>query len=336
MTRAAARSGAAPGAQGPGKPERAVLETAAEWFAILAADTVRDDERQRWQAWHDASRDHARAWQMVTAISAQFSAANTVGAKDALTLAGRRRRASIKTWLLLFGTALSGAGVMTAPASRRYLASMSADLRTAVGEIRQVALSDGTRLWLNTDSAVNLRYTDSLRAVELLAGEILIETAKDPAPVPRPFEVIVPPGRLRALGTRFAVRLLDDRTRLDVFEGAVEARLDGSHEARTVSEGDSLAFDASGFDGMADADDSRIGWFRKELIAVNMPLRDFLEELGRYLPGHLGCTDEVAHLKLVGVYPLGDPARVLDALARTLPVRVHRRLPWWTTVEAAT
>ena len=69
------------------------------------------------------------------------------------------------------------------------------------------------------------------------------------------------------------------------------------------------------------------------LLANDRPLGDFIEELADYLPGYLGCDPRVADLSLVGAYPLGDPERILQALAGSLPIRVNRRLPWWVTIE---
>lgn len=76
------------------------------------------------------------------------------------------------------------------------------------------------------------------------------------------------------------------------------------------------------------------GWARGQLVAADMPLGEFLDELARYRPGVLRCAPEVASLRLSGVYPLHDTDRVLAALPSVLPVQVRVR-PWWVTVEAA-
>ena len=73
---------------------------------------------------------------------------------------------------------------------------------------------------LNTSTALQVDYQDAARRLVLLAGEILIETARDGRG--RPFFVQTPAGRLQALGTRFSVQLQERQTRLDVFDGAVE------------------------------------------------------------------------------------------------------------------
>ena len=48
----------------------------------------------------------------------------------------------------------------------------------------EFTLADGTRLLLNSATAVDLRYSSSERLIVLRAGEIQIESAADPSPDP--------------------------------------------------------------------------------------------------------------------------------------------------------
>lgn len=50
----------------------------------------------------------------------------------------------------------------------------TSDLATATSERRSVQLPDGTRLQLNTDSAVDLDFNAQQRLITLLRGEILV------------------------------------------------------------------------------------------------------------------------------------------------------------------
>jgi transmembrane sensor len=40
-------------------------------------------------------------------------------------------------------------------------------------------------------------------------------------------------------------------------------------------------------------------------------------------------------VRISGVFPLDDTERVLQAVARTLPVRLHYRTRYWVSVEPA-
>ncbi|HYE37039.1 FecR family protein [Methylocaldum sp.] len=98
--------------------------------------------------------------------------------------------------------------------------ALRADFRTAKGEIRAVLLPDGSRATLNADSAVALRFEDSVRRIELLRGEAFFEVAKDTA---RPFVVASGEGETKAVGTTFTVRQSKEKTEVAMLEGVVEA-----------------------------------------------------------------------------------------------------------------
>ncbi|WP_261014827.1 FecR family protein, partial [Streptococcus mitis] len=82
-------------------------------------------------------------------------------------------------------------------------------------------LADGTHIWLNALSAMDVRFDAQQRLLHLRFGEVLIDTAKD---LQRPFLVDTAHGHLRALGTRFSVLHGEDNTTLNVFDGRVEVR----------------------------------------------------------------------------------------------------------------
>jgi transmembrane sensor len=70
---------------------------------------------------------------------------------------------------------------------------------TAVGEQRSITLADGSVIFLNTSSAVRVRYGQSARDIELIRGEARFQVAKCPL---RPFTVATSVASVRALGTR--------------------------------------------------------------------------------------------------------------------------------------
>jgi ferric-dicitrate binding protein FerR (iron transport regulator) len=76
-------------------------------------------------------------------------------------------------------------------------------------------------------------------------------------------------------------------------------------------------------------------WSEGLIVTRDMRLRDFLEQVGRYRHGYLGCSDEIADLRLSGVFRLEDPEQLLQLLPQTLPVRLRQRTRWWIRVEQA-
>jgi len=310
---------------------------AAHWYACLRDGTAGSEDRARWQAWLHADDAHQNAWRHIQDISCEFEVLggrpDARLAADAIGLAAGRMRsrrrvmaglttvasATLAGWLG-WREALLPAGVM----------ALGADHRTGTGELREIVLADGSRVWLNTGSAINVRFDASERVVSLVEGEIFIATAHDAA---RPFRVSTEHGRMQALGTRYNVRRGPDRTMLAVYEGAVEVRALGG-SVRTLAAGQQARFDADGISEIEPAEQARAAWIDGTLVADNITLRQLLHELQRYRHGYLGVADEVADLRVYGSFPARDPDRVLRMLVSALPIRIEQPLPWWIGVEA--
>jgi transmembrane sensor len=315
-------------------PDFPTLQEAAEWFALLRAENAGPADHKRWQIWLDAAPSHREAWRKVEAVNAQFNLLPGEVARNALAAKGAQRRKLAKR-LALLCVAASAGGLLATRAPRDYLAARNAAYRTAIGATQQLVLADGSHMWLNTDSAADAYYTNDLRRIVVHKGEVLIETAADPHSPRRPLVVDVYNGRLRALGTRFTVRLTDQGTRLAVLQGAVSVEPADSTATRVITAGDEVSFGSDWIGQPAATDANRTAWSHNMLMPDNMRLADFLDELGRYRHGYIGCAPEVAGLRLVGVYPLADTDRILAALSASLPIKVRRILPWWISVEPA-
>ncbi|MRW84609.1 DUF4880 domain-containing protein [Pseudoduganella sp. FT26W] len=304
-----------------------VLEQAAEWFATLSAPDVKLAERQAWQRWLDAAPEHREAWRRVEHIHTQLHALPGGPLRAALSAAPRNRRRALKTLLLLCAVGGMGALVVRREEQGGYLAALGAQHRTAVGAVALLPLPDRTQAWLNTDSAADLAYDDSQRLIVLRRGEILLHSGADSHAPARPLVVEARGARLRALGTRFSVRMMEQGTRLAVYDGAVEVGA-----GAVVPAGAQVDIVDGKAGAMTPASEDSTAWSHKLLIATQMRLDDFLGELSRYRHGHLSCDPSLADLRLVGSYPLGDTDQALDMLQAALPVRIKRTLSWWVTV----
>ncbi|GLK89516.1 FecR domain-containing protein [Pseudomonas turukhanskensis] len=313
----------------------AVLQQAADWFATLSGGAVSEPQRQAWRLWLAASPEHAAAWQRVEAISGQFERVpgdRRRAAGQALSAAGSSRRRAIGMLALLCGGGL----LALATARRGTLQAWAANQRTATGEVRETRLADGTQLWLNTNSAADIDYSASLRRVQVLRGEVLLESAHDTLVPARPLVVDSQQGRMRALGTRFSVRQGEGYTQLSVFDGAVQISPVQGAAQQVISAGQQVRFTAAGIGAVQAAEPGRQAWSHGVLLADNRRLDDFIAELAEYTPGYLGCDPQIADLRLVGAYPLADREKIFAALQSSLPVRIRHRTPWWTVVEPRT
>lgn len=329
---------AATGATTP-EPSHSTLERAAEWYARLRDGKAGIRDQVAWQEWLYAAEEHKTAWRYVEDISRGFEPLR--GMPDPRLAAGKlcsandrlhaRRRVLTSVALLAGGGLLGWTGWREALLPSGLMACM-ADHHTGTGEQREISLADGTRLWLNTASAINVDFTGQQRRITLLGGEIFIETARD---VSRPFLVDTPHGRMYALGTRFNARFEGGETQLAVYEGAVEIRTAASGTTAIVPAGKQADFTVDRIQQPNPVDMAREAWTQGALVADNIALREVVRELRRYRKGHLGIADDVADLTVYGNFPIQDTDRVLAMLASALPIRIAQRFSWWTTIEAS-
>lgn len=320
------------------EPSHQIMEQAAEWYALLRSGAASAAERRKWQQWLDHAAEHQQAWRYVERVGQRFEPLHSSPDRDAAvrafgqaaTLAPRRRRAVLLGLAGLLGAGGLGWGAWRYTPLPLIASAWGADHRAGVGETRRVVLPDGTQVWLKALSAFNVDFNAMQRRLQGLTGEMLIDTGRDPL---RPFLVDTQQGRLQALGTRFTVRQDDADTLLTVFDGAV--RVDAARSGATgiVAAGQQLRFTADALQALAPANPAHEAWTHGVLVADDTPLSDVVAELRRYRYGHLGLSPEVARLRVFGSYPINDADRALDMLASVLPIRVHRTLPWWISVE---
>ncbi|KAB0503263.1 FecR domain-containing protein [Pseudomonas lini] len=317
------------------KLSHASLEQAAQWYVQLHDPQVADHERLRWQDWLAQSADHQDAWRYIERVGQRFTPLQHESEQQAVSQVLRgtgrspiSRRHTLKSLLILTAGSLTGWAAWRGTPLPETLGRLTADLATGTGETRETVLNDGSRIWLNALSALNVRFDATQRLLQLQCGEVLIDTDKDPG---RPFLVETAQGRLRALGTRFSVRQEDRQTLLNVYEGAVEVRT--RHGAvQVVEAGRQLAFSDSTMALSTAASPSREAWRHGLLLADNLPLGQLIDELNRYRPGHLHCDPKVAELPVMGSFPLKDTDQALRLLEAALPIRVQKTFPWWVSV----
>ncbi len=313
-----------------------VQQQAAEWLTVLMSDEASEAEHAAWQRWRGADPEHERAWRHIDAVSRRFNGLHRSAAAQALAgtqqqaVNGKRRQ--LLAWL---GVAAGGGMLAAQTGTWDGVRALRADYRTATGERREVVLDDGSVLSLNTGSAVNVRFDDKRRLIELLAGEILVSSGHG-AGSAAPLVVATREGLVRALGTRFVVRQQDGVSTVEVLESAVEIRpRDSAGAPLLLAAGRGVAFSRHAPDAPHAIDAYADAWSRGQLIVDDVTLGDFLADLARYRPGVIDCAPAVAQLRLSGVFPLADTQRILNMLPNSLPVQVRSRTRYWVTVEPA-
>lgn len=317
----------------------AVADQAVEWLTLLMSGATSAQEQLAWQAWRVANPEHERAWRHIETMTGRLKTLPANSAYQTLSPYARQTaQGSRRTLLrsLFWGGLLAGSGLLASRTSTWH--EQLAEHRTSTGEQRRVILSDGTRVTLNTATALDLHFDTHTRLLHLRAGEIMVITAAAQGlqPVdPRPLEVQTAQGRIRALGTRFSVRQDDNHTRVAVQESAVQLHPIRSDLVQVLLAGQRTGFSRTHVDPLRPLNEADLAWTRGQIIADDKPLGAFIAELDRYRPGVLRCDPQVAALRLSGVFPVHDSERILATLPNVLPVRVSTRSRYWVLIEKA-
>lgn len=187
--------------------------------------------------------------------------------------------------------------------------------RTGVGEQRLVVLQDGSRVRLNTDSELKVRFRPGERRLVLARGEAFFEAAHD---AKRPFVVDADGTQVRALGTRFDVRRDDTTVHVTLLEGRVTVGSPGRPPAATLAPNQQLTVAGArvGAPVTADADEVS-GWTTGRLSFRDEALDDALAEVNRYAIHkiRLDAPAALGRRPVSGVFNVGDTAAFVAAVS---------------------
>lgn len=292
------------------------------WIARFRSGSVSDADREAFALWLGEDPDHGRAMDRMQDLWDDLGSLRHLPEPELPPSSSRRQ------WLGLSLAAAASLLLALFFLPQRDAAVSSESYRTALGERRTVSLSDGSRITLNTDSRITVRLAETGRAVALKRGEAFFEVAPDTS---RPFRVDAGPARVTVVGTAFNVYRRDNHhSEITVAEGVVRVTKRDSPATRAPS---SEILHANqrlevgreeGLVASAGVDVApRLAWRRGELVARQMPLTELAKEMARYHDRRILITDpEVAALTVSGVFQLDHPDAMLEALERSLGLRV--------------
>lgn len=315
------------------QPNQAQLvDEAVRWLVLMHSGHFNDLDAQRCAQWRSQSAEHQRVWESVEKLTQQLGSVPSELGMPVLNRprAQKHRRAMLK----LAATAVVGPWALWTGYRAVPWQALGAEYKTGVGERRDLTLADGSQLSINTSSAIDVAFDSAQRVILQRSGEILVQTATDGKPGGRPFIVKTEQGSMQALGTRFIVRAEDQRTRLAVMEGAVRIRPTHTQATHIVKAGEQLEFGDRAFGRTMPVPPGADQWTRGVLYAQEMRLADFVAELARYRTGILHCEQSAANMLVSGAFQLKDTDRILEALEKTLPVRIDTRTRYWVVIAA--
>jgi len=206
---------------------------AGQWAVKRAAGALTGEEEAAFEAWLAADVRHPGAYLRAEAVMARVERVAVVGAERLRPKPVAKAKVALQPapfWtrrrvVLTGGIAASvGALGVVWPALRREDPVQA--FATSVGEVRTIALPDGSVVTLNTNSRLSMRFTEAARNLYLSQGEALFNVAKNKL---RPFTVFCGNTQVVAVGTSFVVRALPHRPiQVLVREGVVEVKRAGA------------------------------------------------------------------------------------------------------------
>lgn len=288
---------------------------AADWFVRLNSRAISTAALEAFHAWRHEPRNDAAYGRMEALWEASGRLRGMAGAEyeiaAALARGARRRR-----WRDRLRSALVPvAGAALAAATALYVASAAQVItyRTPVGEQRLVALADGTRVRLDTDTEIKVRLGPSERDVRLTRGQAFFDVAHDGA---RPFLVKADGVQVRAVGTRFDIRLNGGRAHVTLVEGVVEVTHSaaGRTQRWRLAPGQALAPGPASSPTAVDTE-SATSWTSGQLVFHATPLADAVAEVNRYSRVKIVLDDRTAATAPVnGKFDAGDTEAFVAAV----------------------
>ena len=320
-------------------------EAALAWCLRLADGPLDAAGREEFQAWLDRDAGHAALFDEAVALWSGVE--DQAGAPEMVVLRGQAlesaRRANAGRWMRRGvpspRIAAMAATLLIAVLAGVWTLGLPQTYRTGVGEREVVALADGSKLSLDADSAVSVRFTPSRRELTLKKGRARFTVAKDPL---KPFTVAAAGKTVVAVGTEFSVERLGGQLRVILYEGKVSvlARPSpiaapapipvgaGRKAADTVLKpgGELIIADAAPVAQLASADLSRsLSWEGGQLIFQNEPLAAAVERVNRYADLKIAVEAEAKDILVSGVFTAGDTEAFLDGVTAVFPVRAEQR-----------
>lgn len=320
-----------------------VEKEAAFWFARLRSDELGEEDRARFSRWLAADPAHVSAYADYQGLWSDLDDVAASGPilamrREALKAAERPRRrprprwvplgaiaagvaaALVGGWLLVQGPALAPQSVGSGGPSI-YL--------TEVGERSSITLADGSVVQLNTDSRLEVEFTDGRRGLKLLRGQALFEVAHDRN---RPFVVQAAGQQITALGTAFDVHVEAGETRVTLIEGRIEVkRVNGTAlfpvvpEVRRLTAGEELvAIEARPFVVRVADVEKAVSWREGRVVFSDEPLAQVVEEINRYSTRKVVLGDgDLGAMRVSGVFRPGSADRFVAALEIGFPVEAN-------------
>jgi transmembrane sensor len=347
---------------------KAIAEAAGFWDARLRAPDCTEQDRRDFAAWRTAHPAHQHAFErlqlIVTILRHQRSRPGLRAMRDAALTAAKRQRLRLR-WA-------TGLAIVTLAATLLWiLAPQITDVlnapktfttktfTTSTGQRATTTLPDGSTVDLNSQTRIDVDYSDGRRSVALLDGQAIFHVEKDPS---RPFIVQAGDLEIISLGTAFDVRLDASDVRVTLLEGTVAVTQNPAsaallppsttddnpktqqqpvaapvERASTIylSPGQQLVVPrhppadpaTAAAPAVRETDVNKvIGWRAGRVFLDGMTLAQAVAEMNKHSTVQIVIADsELEELRVNGMFRAGDNHAFAHALEAYFPIDIERR-----------
>lgn len=300
-----------------------LAEQALTWHVRLKDPIATKGDRAAFEAWMSADPRHREAYEEAGRLwASSLVPAQALGADGWYRAAPAPRRFSPR---LAFASiailaVLSGVALWRDPG---LLDRALADHSTAPGQHAEIVLADGTRAYLDGDSAISVSITPERREVVLRRGRAWFDVAHRPDPT---FRVLAGDVVARDIGTAFSVERGAEVTLVTVEQGEVAVSLAGRPDETRLLTGQRMRI-ANGVTRATETVDPgvELAWRRGLVVFDRAPLSAVVEQMDRMHAGRVLLRDrELGRLTLSGIFRADDQEAVLAALRTGLGLSTTR------------
>lgn len=317
--------------------DRPVHEQAAYWLNEMRSGDMSARQVRAFEVWMDCDVAHRQAYSRLErhwrTLGMVAEDPEIMEAREhdrrSFRHAGLQRHCAMAASAVLIvgagwiGLGLAGLpnGIGTAHAEQRFT--------TRVGQTATVTLDDGTKVTLDTDSALRVSHSDGQRQVRMERGRAFFDVAEGDK---RPFMVLAHGKKIVATHTAFDVRLDRDDVTVTLKEGRVRiepqirlARLTASPVE--IGPGDQFSAKAGRVWKVAQVDVGREqSWLDGRLTFFHDGVDSAVTEMNRYSQTKLVFTDgQAPDHEIVGVFQAGDVSNFAKAIEISGSARIVSR-----------
>lgn len=304
----------------------AAQDQAIAWYVRLKDPIATEADRRAFRLWLQEDAAHPQAFAHVQQLWQQLAEP----AKQLGHDRWYRPQVASRLWFRRFGVLSSVASCCSVFVvcfllwqDPGMMQRWQADYATVPGQQAEFVLSDGSKIFLGDDTALQIDMSQSARRkITLLRGRAWFDVTPD---TQRPFEVHHYDISVTVLGTAFTVSAYGSGRSVAVEHGKVATYWQGETvPSYQLTAGQTVRYHAGIKPILEHADIEMMqAWRRGLYVFDRVPLAEVIATLESAVPGRLLLSEALQDIPVTGIFQRGEPEQILNGLTRSLNLQTH-------------